>query len=267
MENPHLTYAVEDYIATITLNRPEAMNALSAEMQDGLLAALEEVRRDDDVRVLVITGAGRAFCAGGDLKTMIARGEAERAEGALGRVRSLEATGRRIPVMLKALAKPTIAAVNGTAAGWGCDLALACDLRVAAESTRFTEAFVKRGLVPDGGATWLLPRLAGLERACELIFTGKVIDAREAQAIGLVGRVVTDAELLDAAYETAGQIAANAPLAVQLAKRMIHDQLGMGFEQAMQQIGVFLYTVRDSDDHREGVTAFLEKRDPVFKGR
>lgn len=267
MENPHLSYAVDGHIATIRLNRPEAMNALSAEMSEGLVAAITEAGRDEAVRVVIVTGSGRAFCAGGDLKTMLERGAAERSAGVAGKLRSLDAAGRRVPVMLKQLKKPTIAAVNGIAAGWGCDLAMACDIRIATASARFTEAFVKRGLVPDGGATWLLPRIAGLDRACEMIFSGMIVDAEHALQMGLVTRVVADGELESAVGALAGQIAANAPLAVQSAKRMIHDQLGMDFEAAMQQVGMFLSMMRESEDHREGVTAFLEKREPVFRGR
>jgi enoyl-CoA hydratase/carnithine racemase len=267
MENPHVSYAVDGHVATLTLNRPEAMNALSAEMSEGLVEAITEAGRDEAVRVLIVTGTGRAFCAGGDLKTMLERGAAERSAGVAGKLRSLDAAGRRIPVMLKQLTKPTIAAVNGIAAGWGCDLTMACDIRIAAASARFSEAFVKRGLVPDGGATWLLPRIAGLDRACEMIFSGMIVDAEHALRMGLVTRVVPDSELETAAGALAGQIAANAPLAVQSAKRMIHDQLGMDFEAAMQQVGMFLSMMRESEDHREGVTAFLEKREPVFRGR
>ena len=265
MTEQQVLFDVQNHIAEITLNRPEALNALSPVMQSQLMEALERVERDPDIRVAIITGAGQAFCAGGDLKGMRQRGEAEAASARL-RVESLRALGRRVPIKVATMDKAVIAAINGAAAGWGCDLAVACDFRIASDQAKFSEAFVKRGLLPDGGATWTLPRLVGKDQALRLILTGDLIDAREAQRIGMVTDVVPAAELMERTREFAQKIAANAPLAVQLAKRAVAEGANMSFPQAMDQIATFLGILRTTADHREGVQAFLEKRSPTFVG-
>jgi enoyl-CoA hydratase/carnithine racemase len=261
---PDIQLDISEHILTITLDRPEQMNALTTDMSDSVLAALEQAGRDDDVRVVVITGAGRAFCAGGDMKTMTVRAERERT--AVGRIEALQAAGRRIPIVIKRITKPVIASINGAAMGWGCDLAVACDIRLAADTARFGELFVKRGLIPDGGSTYNLPRLIGMDRAAELVFTGRIIDAAEALHIGLVTRVVHAADLHTVTRRLADEIAANAPLAVQSAKRLMQAQLDMTLEQSMEQVTMFLSALRQSEDHQEGVAAFLEKREAVFRG-
>ena len=265
MTEQQLLFDVQDHIAEITLNRPEALNALSPQMQTGLMEALDRVESDSEIRVAIITGAGRAFCAGGDLKTMRERGEAEKASARL-RIESLRALGRRIPVKIATMDKPVIAAVNGAAAGWGCDLSIACDFRFASDQAKFSIPFVKRGLLPDGGSTWTLPRLIGRDQALRLILTGELIDVREAQRIGLVTEVVPAAELMERTREFAQQIARNAPLAVRLAKRAVADGHDMSFAQAMDQVAGFLGILRTTQDHAEGVQAFLEKREPHFVG-
>jgi 2-(1,2-epoxy-1,2-dihydrophenyl)acetyl-CoA isomerase len=254
----------EGSIATITLNRPDKLNALTKKMmEDDLPAAFEEVRKDESLRVLIITGTGRGFCSGADV--------AEIAEGVIlgkggPRWSRLEPLGGNLVLSLYNIDKPVIGAINGMTAGAGVSLALLCDIRIASENARFNLAFVLRGLVPDCGATYTLPRLIGVSRALELMFTGDTIDAQEAERLGLVSRVVPQDELLKVSRELAEKIAQRPPIAVGLIKRAVYNGLVNTLEQQLDFETYAQNLCLETEDHKEAVRAFLEKRQPVFRG-
>jgi len=253
---------VSDHVATITLNAPERMNTISGPMLETLSSALIGADRDPEVRAIVLTGAGRAFCAGLDLRAQSSGGGL--AVGASpGEFELRDAP----PIVLHNLDTPTICALNGGAAGYGMDLALGCDMRVAGESGKLAPAFTKRGVLPESGGTWLLPRLVGYAKAAEIAFTGRTLSAKECLEFGLVNRVVTDGELPTATRELALEIAANAPLAVRATKRMMRMAESETFEQNVHHVFLQLLPLFRSEDFKEGMAAFLEKRAPNFTGR
>src|SRR5437870_8760791 len=214
-----LLYETKDRVATLTLNRPDRLNALGGTLREALTDGLTRAIDDPDVRVIVITGAGKGFCAGGDVKAMQDANAAGRARPLMEKV----APSRdRTVLLMRESPKPILAAVNGAAAGAGMNLALACDIRLAASTARFSQAFVKRGLHPDWGGTYFLPRVVGMARAAEMIFTGEVIDAAEALRLGIVSRVVAPAELMPTVGELARRIAAGPPVAIRLAKHSLY---------------------------------------------
>jgi enoyl-CoA hydratase/carnithine racemase len=253
-------------IATITLNLPERRNPVSERATvDGLVAALERIDADGSVRVAILTGAGTAFSSGGDLRKMH--------EEAEGRARAPALTPhyykhgiQRIPLAFERLDVPIVAAVNGAAIGAGLDLACMCDLRIAAESARFAESFVKVGIIAGDGGAWLLPRVVGYAKACEMALTGDMIGAAEAVACGLVSRVVPDAELMDAARALAMRIAVNPPHAVRMTKRLLKEGRHVRMDTLLDMAAAMQSLAHATADHREAVAAFLEKRTPVFKG-
>ena len=248
-------------VATITLNQPQSLNALSSPIRRDLAAALAEVRDDAEVRAVIITGAGRAFCAGGDVKGMAGgRTPIEWREWLLFTDRSI------IQVMLD-MEKPIVAAVNGYAVGAGCNVALASDIIIAADNARFAEIFVRIGLAPDGGGAWTLPRRVGLAKAKELAFTGEIIDAAEAYRIGMVNRVVPADKLMDEARAFAQRLANGPTRAIGLCKRMLTRCVDLDFAAAMEYEAQTQAMLFQTEDHKEGVKAFMEKRDPQFKGR
>ena len=257
-----LLYEIRDRVATITLNRPDRLNAFNVEMLDLWVEALRDAKRNDDVQVVVLTGAGRAFCSGGDVGSMGERGEMT----ALDHKRWLEVV-HRVPLAAEELDKPYIAAVNGAAIGAGLGMALMCDLRFAAEGVRFSEGYVKVGLIPGDGDTYFLPRLVGPARALELLWTGDFFDAQEAHRLGIVNRVLPPDQLMPAVYELAGRLANGPTVAIRMTKRAVYQGLRMDLRAHLDLISSHMGLIRQTEDHREGVRAFADKRPPEFKGR
>jgi 2-(1,2-epoxy-1,2-dihydrophenyl)acetyl-CoA isomerase len=258
-----LLYEVQDRIATLTLNRPDRLNALGDTLRDDLHDAILRSSAEDGVRVLVITGAGRGFCSGGDVKSMSERDQT----GAAASFEDKIAPSRdRTILAMRDCPKPIIAAVNGAAAGAGMNLALACDMRIASTAAKFSQAFVKRGLHPDWGGTYFLPRVVGIAKACELIFTGDVIDAEEAFKLGIVNALAQPEELMAKTYELARKIASGPPIAIRLAKRAIYHNQEVDLRAGLEYETYAQNLCRETEDSKEGVKAFMEKRAPNFRG-
>lgn len=262
---PDLGVCLDGHVLTLTLDRPDARNAYSQAMVDSILSALARAERDPQVRCVILTGAGSAFSAGGDLKLM--RQQQGMFTGPpVELAQRYRQTIQQIPRALEEFPKPLVAAINGPAIGAGLDLACMCDLRVCSEKARFGETFVKVGLVPGDGGAYLLARVVGVAHTMELALTGDVIDAQRALQIGLVSRVVPHDELLEAAGALAARIAANAPLAVGLTRRAILQAHRQTLPQALDTAAAYQGMVQNTRDHLEAVDAILGRREPDFQG-
>ena len=259
-----LIYEVKDNIATLTLNRPDRLNALGGSLRDDLHDAITRSAADPEVRVMIITGSGKGFCSGGDVKAMSEAKDGRRERPLMEKI----APGRdRTLLAMRDAPQPIIAAVNGAAAGAGMNLALGCDIRIASTAAKFSQAFVKRGLHPDWGGTYFLPRVVGMAKAAELIFTGAVIDAAEALRLGIVSQVLPPEELLPAARALAGAIATGPPIAIRLAKRGLYRNAESDLRTALEYETFAQHNCFETEDATEGIKAFVEKRAPRFKGR
>lgn len=249
-------------ILTITLNRPDRLNAFVGHMRRDLAEALEHASSDRSVRVVVITGAGRAFCAGGDIGFMaelMQRRDAEEFSRILG-------AGRRVILAIRQMTKPVIASINGPASGAGFNLTLACDLRIASTHATFSQSFAKVGLHPDWGGSYFLPRLVTPNKACEMFFLGESIDAEEALRLGIVNQVVPPEDLESATLQLAERLRAAPPIALAAAKHAVYMSQAAELEEMLRYETEVQLRCFDSDDGHEGVHAFLEKREPKFTG-
>ena len=258
----HLLIDISERIATLTLNRPEKLNAFTSEMLAQLLEALDECEQRDDVAVVIVTGSGRGFCSGGDVGGM---GEAADNRPHVTKDRIWNEI-QAFPKRLANFEKPIIAAVNGAAVGGGMDLALACDFRIAAESARFAETYGKIGLAPGGGGAYFLPRLVGKAMALELLLTADFIDASEALRIGMVNHVFPDGTLQDETRAIAQRIAKLPPMSVRLIKRAVNQSMNADMATAFDLISSHIAVLRSGHDHPEAIAAFKEKRDGNYEG-
>ena len=260
-----LLYEKDGAIATITLNRPDRLNAISPTLLAALSERLLEADEDREVRAIILTGAGRGFCAGLDLVDAT-QGSGIGSGGGGGFPATLDLRNAP-PTVLHSIDTPTICALNGGAAGYGMDLALLCDIRISAASGKLAAAFTRRGVLPESGGTWILPRMLGWAKASEVIFTGRTLDAEQCLELGLVNRVVPDELLMKEARALALEIAANAPLAVQASKRMMRMGLSEEFADHVHHVYLQLLPLFATKDFKEGMQSFLEKRKPSFEGR
>lgn len=253
-------------IVTLTMNEPDTLNAISPAIIEGLVAACERINRDMEVSCVIVTGAGKSFSSGGNIKEM--RQKTGMFGGSAAEIRRAYQHGiQRIPQALFTLEVPTIAAVNGHAIGAGCDVSLCCDIRLAADNAVFAESFLRVGLVSGDGGAWLLPKAVGLSRAYELTFTGDMIDAQQAAACNLVSRVVPAASLMSEARALATRIAAHPPHSIRLTKKLIRESLDMSLDASLEMAAGMQAIVQNTQDQHEAVSALLDKRTPRFEGR
>jgi 2-(1,2-epoxy-1,2-dihydrophenyl)acetyl-CoA isomerase len=263
-----IIYDKSDGIATITLNRPERMNAFTAQMIDEWYAALQDAHADPETKAVIVTGTGRGFCAGADVG----------GKGPLGGLQDQKRTPvenrnflrdgvQRIPRLVALMEKPYIAAVNGAAVGAGMDMASMCDMRFAGESARFGMTYVRMGIIPGDGGAYYLPRIVGVARALDLIWTGRIFDADEALAMGYVSAVVPDAELVDYTRDYVSKLVNGPGVAIQLGKRLVYRSLHTDVDGALDLASQAMYIAQSTEDAVEGPRSFAEKREPQFKGR
>ncbi len=264
MDFQNIILKKEEHIATMILNRPEKLNALNWQMTEEMIAAIQDVGQDDEMRVLIITGAGRGFCSGQDVGGLKERSEAKMTAEEFRRRFKRELN---IVLGLQKLEKPTIAMVNGACVGAGCDLAFACDIRIGSDNARFVVGYVARGLIPGWAGTYLYPRVMGLGRALEFLFSGDALEAKEAEKIGVLNKLVSADQLQTETRMLARKIAEKPPVAMRLTKQQVYRGLWLDMETAAE-FAITAETIAvTSEDHKEAISSFLEKRPPSYRGR